>query len=176
MVCDEYVLKLSYFFSYILSKINTRWPYLSNCHVILLYGQVSNSLIDQQVIPWTLSVIRSCIFKITGIFPRGQQVYIWRPCDARWHHISLWLKELIPSLRSWRWHHRLPNVTTTEAHRLPNVTTTEVQPRLWWHLGVCGVIAMTSNSVSISILSWYHKINFKLGVVVKPNCLSAVQV
>ena len=26
-----------------------------------------------------------------------------------------WMKELIPSLRSWLWHHRLPNVTTTEA-------------------------------------------------------------
>ena len=35
---------------------------------------------------------------------------------------------------------------------------------------------MTENEESISILSWYHKINFKLGVVVKPNCLSAVQV
>ena len=76
-----------------------------------------------------------------------------------------WLKELIPSLRSWLWHHRLPNVTTTEA-----------QPRLWWHLGICGVTAMTENEVSISILSWYHKINFKLVDVVKPNCFSAAQV
>ena len=75
------------------------------------------------------------------------------------------MKELIPSLRSWLWYHRLPNVTKTEA-----------QPRLWCHLGVCGVTAMTENEVSISILSWYHKINFELGVVVKPNCLSAVQV
>ena len=75
------------------------------------------------------------------------------------------LKELIPRFRSWLWHHRLPNVTTTEA-----------QPRLWWHLGVCGVTAMTENEVSISILSWYHKINFKLGVVDKPNCLSAAKV
>ena len=75
------------------------------------------------------------------------------------------LKELIPSLRSWLWHHRLPNVTTTEA-----------RPRLWWHLGVCGVTAMTENEVSISILSWYHKINSELGVFVKPNCLLAAQV
>ena len=75
------------------------------------------------------------------------------------------LKELIPRFRSWLWHHRLPNVTTTEA-----------QPRLWWHLGVCGVTAMTENEVSISIVSWYHKINFKSEVVVVPNCLSAVQV
>ena len=75
------------------------------------------------------------------------------------------LKELIPSLRSWLWHHRLPNVTTIEA-----------LPRLWWHLGVCGVTAMTENEVSISILSWYHKIHFKLGDVVEPNLLSAVQV
>ena len=36
--------------------------------------------------------------------------------------------------------------------------------------------AMTENEVSISILSWYHKINFKIGVFVKPNCLSAAQV
>ena len=57
-----------------------------------------------------------------------------------------------------------------------NVTTTEAQPRLWWHLGVCGVTALTEIEVSISILSWYHKINFKFGVFVKPNCLSAAQV
>ena len=75
------------------------------------------------------------------------------------------VKELIPSLRSWLWHHRLPNVTTIKA-----------QPRLWWHLGVCGVTAMTENEVSISILSWYHKINFDLRVFVKPNCLSAAHV
>ena len=79
--------------------------------------------------------------------------------------VGLLLKELIPRFRSWLWHHRLPNVTTTEA-----------QPRLWWHLGVCGVTAMTENEVSISILSWYHKINFKLVDVVKPNCFSAAQV
>ena len=58
------------------------------------------------------------------------------------------LNELVPSLSSWLWHHRLPNVTTT----------------------------MAENEVSISILSWYHKINFKLWVIVKPNCLSAAQV
>ena len=46
----------------------------------------------------------------------------------------------------------------------------------WWHLWVCGVTAMTENEVSISILSWYHKINFKIGVSVKQNCLSAAQV
>ena len=40
----------------------------------------------------------------------------------------------------------------------------------------CGVTAMIENDVSFFILSWYHKINFKLGDVVKPNCLSAVQV
>ena len=41
-----------------------------------------------------------------------------------------------------------------------------------------GVTAMTENDVSIFILLWYHKINHKnkLGDVVKPNCLSAVQV
>ena len=44
------------------------------------------------------------------------------------------------------------------------------------HLGVCGVTAMTENEVSISFLSWYHKINFKLGVFIKPNWLSAAQV
>ena len=37
-------------------------------------------------------------------------------------------------------------------------------------------VAMTENEVLISILSWYHKINFKLGVFVKPNCLLAAQV
>ena len=48
---------------------------------------------------------------------------------------------------------------------LLNVTTIEAQPRLWWHFGVCGVNeAMTENEVSISILSWYRKIKFKLGV------------
>ena len=52
----------------------------------------------------------------------------------------LLLKEFIPSLRSWLWHHRLPNVTTTEA-----------QSMLWWHLGVCGVTAMTGNEVSMYI-------------------------
>ena len=46
--------------------------------------------------------------------------------------------KLIPRFRSWLWHHRLPNVTTTEA-----------APRLWWHLGVCGVTAITENEVSI---------------------------
>ena len=35
---------------------------------------------------------------------------------------------------------------------------------------------VAENEVSISILSWYHKINFKLRVFVKPNCLSAAQV
>ena len=35
---------------------------------------------------------------------------------------------------------------------------------------------MTENEVSISILSWYHKINFELGVIGKPNCLSAAQI
>ena len=35
---------------------------------------------------------------------------------------------------------------------------------------------MTENEVSIFILSWNHKINFKLGVIVKQNCLAAVQV
>ena len=44
------------------------------------------------------------------------------------------------------------------------------------HLGVCGVTAMTENEVSISILSWYHKINFELGVLAKPNCFSVAQV
>ena len=34
---------------------------------------------------------------------------------------------------------------------------------------------MTENEVSISILSWYHKINFEIGVFVKPNGLSAAQ-
>ena len=37
---------------------------------------------------------------------------------ARWglHIIFLtMLKELIPNLRSWLWHRRLPNLTTTEA-------------------------------------------------------------
>ena len=58
----------------------------------------------------------------------------------------------------------------------PDVITTEAQPRLWQHMGVCGVTDMTENEASISILSWNHKINFKLGVVVKPNSLSAVQV
>ena len=86
-------------------------------------------------------------------------------CDNIQYFKITMLKELIPSFRSWLWHHRLPNVTTTEA-----------QPRLWWHLGVCGVTAMTENEVSISILSWYHKINFKIWVFAKPNCLSAVQV
>ena len=32
------------------------------------------------------------------------------------------------------------------------------------------------HEVSISILSWYHKMKFKLGVIVKPNCLSVVQI
>ena len=82
---------------------------------------------------------------------------------SRSNHQAL-LKELIPSLRSWLWHQRLPNFTT------------EVQPRFWSHLAVCGVTAMTSNSVSISILLWYHKINFKVGDAVKPSCLSAPQV
>ena len=41
---------------------------------------------------------------------------------------------------------------------------------------ICGVTAMTENEASIPILSWYHKINFKMGVFVKPNCLSVAQV
>ena len=55
------------------------------------------------------------------------------------------LKELIPRFWSWLWHHRLPNVTTTDS-----------QPRLWWHLGVCGVKTLTENEVSISILLNHH--------------------
>ena len=43
-------------------------------------------------------------------------------------------------------------------------------------LGVCGVTAMTENEVSNSILSWCHKINFKLADVVEPNCFSTVKV
>ena len=74
----------------ILSKIVTRWPYLSYCHVILWYSHVSNSFKVHQVIPWTSSVIRSYTFQITRIFPTGQRVYIWRLCDTTWHHTSLW--------------------------------------------------------------------------------------
>ena len=40
---------------------------------------------------------------------------------------------------------------------------------LWCH-------SHDQNEVSISILKWYHKINFKLVDVVKPNCFSASQV
>ena len=40
----------------------------------------------------------------------------------------------------------------------------------------CDVTVMTENEVSISVLSWYHEINFKSGDVAKPNCLSVVQV
>ena len=123
-----------------------------------------------------LSYLHNGIFytgKMTSLYWISPLVVAWC-CQAAsklslwWPHVALSLnelKELIPSLRSWLWHHRLPNVTTTEA-----------QPRLWWHLGVCGVTAMTENEVSISILSWYHKINFELLVIAKPNCLSAAQV
>ena len=87
-VLSMYLNKVTFY--YVLSKRVTRWPCLSYCHVILLYSQVSNSFKDHQVIPWTLSLIRRYIFQITGIFPTGQQVYIWRLCDATWHHIYLW--------------------------------------------------------------------------------------
>ena len=46
---------------------------------------------------------------------------------------------------------------------------------LWWHLGVCGVTNITENKVSI-LFYYGSKNNFKLGNVVKPNRLSAVQV
>ena len=52
-------------------------------------------------------------------------------------------------------------------------------PRLWRHLGVCGVTAMTGSGISIDILLWYHKINFRVGGDVEPsarNCPTAVQV
>ena len=85
----------------------------------------------------------------------------------------LMLKELIQCLRSWLWNHRLRNFTATEVHRRPwNVTITEAQQRLWLYSGICGVTAITENEVSIFILSWHHKINFKSGDVVKPNCSS----
>ena len=38
-------------------------------------------------------------------------------------------------------------------------TEFEAQPRLWWHLGVCGVTVMAENEVPISIISWYHEID-----------------
>ena len=108
-------------------------------------------------------------WELPGYFRLIFHICVTRFDNSATHEISVTigfiLKELIPRFRSWLWHHRLPNVTTTEA-----------QPRLWWHLGVCGVTAMTENEVSISILSWYHKINFKLGVLAKPNCFSVAQV
>ena len=103
------------------------------------------------------------IVAVVDIMSTARQKIPFRQCSLTSGKCEL--KELIPSLRSWLWHHRLPNVTTTEA-----------QPSLWWHLGVCGVTAMTENEVSISILSWHHKINFKLVDLVKPNCFSAAQV
>ena len=35
---------------------------------------------------------------------------------------------------------------------------------------------MTENEVSVSILSWYHKIDFKLEDLIKPNYLLAAAV
>ena len=43
------------------------------------------------------------------------------------------------------------------------------QPRLWCHLGVCGVTFMTENELSMMILSWYYKFYFTLGDVAMPT-------
>ena len=61
---------------------------------------------------------------------------------------SYQLKELIPSMWSWLWHHRLQNITTTSA-----------APRLWWHLGICGVTAMPALrqwrlQLYLTVISW----------------------
>ena len=42
-------------------------------------------------------------------------------------------------------------------HRLQNVTTTEAQPRLWWHLGVCGVMKSTMRMEFESKISWHSR-------------------
>ena len=59
------------------------------------------------------------------------------------------------------------------------MAVTPQTPKCHHNLGCASIlllIAMTENEVSISILSWYHKIDFKSVDVVKPNCFSAAQV
>ena len=59
---------------------------------------------------------------------------------------------------------------TAKCHHNRGAAEVEVTfGNLWCH-------SHDRNEVSISIPSWYPQINFKLGVAVKPNCLSAVQI
>ena len=103
------------------------------------------------------------------------------PCPARCVYLTYpWSRPTTPTLcqlwlRGWRncyrvWGHCCD---TTDSQMSPQPRRSRGCGDIWE-----SVVSQPwpKNEVSISILSWYHKINFKLVDVVKPNCFSAAQV